>query len=382
MDDPGWSWPAWKFGMKRDELFTKLHDQYNTFPSSIQDPEAFHHDVYEISNTASTTDEFHRFLADRKALRLRELNESLESASLEIIANPKLIGTEQWQYALQLFRTKSLDSLVRYFASYLSGDHPWQHAQDDARTSTTASSISDSLTDSDDSVSTNSSEPFFDDEDHHHFLTHEPLIIHSSISASRLPPSPRSLTICTDSSDIAHHDYAFGTLTPARTLSFSENDSDVMVRSGMLSHRDEEDELSQFDELDTPVTSISDISEVQADGGEPTATHHDKNGYDESITLKPVDSVESETPPPRAKFSSGSDMSTKPTKCTKQTESIHRPSSPLYTQVLHEYVRSRKSRRDDSPGWSVRRTSPEVGRVHKPLPDPVRVRPKGRRRND
>ncbi|ORY55874.1 uncharacterized protein BCR38DRAFT_297361, partial [Pseudomassariella vexata] len=125
MDDPGSSWPAWKFGMKRDELFTKLHDQYNTFPSSIQDPEAFHHDVYEISNTASTTAEFHHLLADRKDQRLRELNNSLESASLEIIANPKLIGTEQWQHALQLFRTKSLDSLVRYFASYLPEDHSW-----------------------------------------------------------------------------------------------------------------------------------------------------------------------------------------------------------------------------------------------------------------
>lgn len=50
MDDSGWTWPAWKFGMKRDDLFTKLHDQYNVVPSSLQDPEAFHHDVYEISN--------------------------------------------------------------------------------------------------------------------------------------------------------------------------------------------------------------------------------------------------------------------------------------------------------------------------------------------
>ncbi len=119
MDDPGEAWPFWKFGLKKDDLFTKLHDRYNTFPSSIQDPEAFHHDVFEISHEADSPEEFYRLLADRKQQRLRELNESLESAALEIIANPSLIGTDQWQHALQLFRTKSWIPLVRYFASYL-----------------------------------------------------------------------------------------------------------------------------------------------------------------------------------------------------------------------------------------------------------------------
>jgi hypothetical protein len=113
--------------MKREDLTTKLHDQYNTFPSTIQDPEAFHHDVFEVAITASTTDEFHDLMAARKQQRLRELNESLEAAAFEIIAHPKLVGTEQWQYALQLFRTRSLDSLVRYFSSYLPepiSEHP------------------------------------------------------------------------------------------------------------------------------------------------------------------------------------------------------------------------------------------------------------------
>jgi len=131
--DPCWSWPHWKFGLKRADLFTKLHDQYNTFPSTIQDPEAFHHDVYEISNAAATSDEFHRLLQDRKQKRLRELNESLESAAFEIIGNPSLIGTDQWQHAVQLFRTKSLDSLVRYFASYLPNDHPWHQVREISR---------------------------------------------------------------------------------------------------------------------------------------------------------------------------------------------------------------------------------------------------------
>ncbi|KAH6873606.1 hypothetical protein B0T10DRAFT_499648, partial [Thelonectria olida] len=116
--------------MKREDLFTKLHGQYNTYPSPIQDPDAFHHDIFEISHKADSAAEFHHLARDRKQQRLRELNDALESASFEIIANPRLISTPQWQHAVQLFRTKSLDSLVRYFASYLPTDHPrYRHVE-------------------------------------------------------------------------------------------------------------------------------------------------------------------------------------------------------------------------------------------------------------
>ncbi|KAH7169640.1 uncharacterized protein B0J16DRAFT_351784 [Fusarium flagelliforme] len=125
MDDPPWAWPAWKFNMKREDLFTKLHDQYNTYQSPIQDPDAFHHDIFEISQEANSPAEFHHLVTHRRQQRLRELNDTLESASFEIIANPLLVGTLQWQHAVQLFRTNSLDSLVAYFASYLPTDHLW-----------------------------------------------------------------------------------------------------------------------------------------------------------------------------------------------------------------------------------------------------------------
>ncbi|KAH8651798.1 hypothetical protein BGZ61DRAFT_468751 [Ilyonectria robusta] len=125
MDDPSWAWPAWKFDMKRGDLFTKLHDQYNTYPSPIQDPDAFHHDISEISHEANSATEFHHLANNRRQQRLRELNDAFESASLEIIANPSLISSPQWQHAVQLFRTHSFDSLIRYFASYLPTDHLW-----------------------------------------------------------------------------------------------------------------------------------------------------------------------------------------------------------------------------------------------------------------
>ncbi|CAK7266632.1 hypothetical protein SEPCBS57363_002188 [Sporothrix epigloea] len=212
MEDPDVAWPAWKFGMKRDALFTTLHDQYNTFQSNIQDPDAFHHDVYEIANEAASTVEFHNLLATRRDQRLRELNESLESASFEIIANPALVGTSQWEHALQLFRTRSLDSLVRYFASYLPSTHPWRT----------------SLDDKDEQIIRvpSPTKPFFEDG----ILTKEPTELPHSLSRvalrNELPPSPRSLTTYSDDmgSPEAHELYCLNTLTPARTLSFSDSD--------------------------------------------------------------------------------------------------------------------------------------------------------------
>ncbi|KAL7620859.1 hypothetical protein AAE478_009857 [Parahypoxylon ruwenzoriense] len=342
MDDPGWTWPAWKFGMKREELFTKLHDQYNTIAFSIQDPEAFHHDVYEISNTASTADEFHRLLADRKQLRLNELNQSLESASVEIIANPSLIGTQQWQYALQLFRTRSLDSLVRYFASYLPDDHPWHRPTDDP-----------------------TYKPFFDDpEDDYPVMTDEPLTIATStasIPSNHLPPSPRSLTMCSDNSLAS---------TPARMSSFSRTETDVMVLSVTLPRDFDDEETSQSDDPDTPTTSISDMSETRSlesqqdddddesveDKGVPTLSRPIGGGKD-------VDA--SETPTPRNEI--GSDT--------------YLGGEALETASLSKYSLLHKSVREGSPGLvRSRRRSPDVSRVQKSSTDPTRVRTKSRRR--
>ncbi|KAH8905687.1 hypothetical protein BR93DRAFT_696196 [Coniochaeta sp. PMI_546] len=253
--DPDLAWPFWKFGLKKDDLFTKLHDQYNTFPSTIQDPEAFHHDVYECSQEAGTTEEFHRLLTTRKEQRLRELNSSLESASLEIIANPSLIGTERWQYALQLFRTKSLDSLVRYFSSYLPDDHPWREAESDAGPSLVGNNDVRSCKNH---PSTSDEPTFFDDSDENAVLTHEPFSMLNSLQ-SHLPPSPRSMTMCSDESrDAPHHTYMLHNLTPARTLSFSESESErFTVPSGL-----EDSEHLHHDESSQPESPISEYSEI------------------------------------------------------------------------------------------------------------------------
>ena len=206
MDDPDTAWPFWKFGLKKSDLVTTLQEQYNTIPSSIQDPEAFHHDVFELSHAASSTAEFHSLMSERKQQRLRELNDTLHSASCEIIANPSLIGTDQWQHAIQLFRTRSLDSLVRYFAAYLPDNHPWYHSNE----SSSSSSIDSDGADID---SLNPSE---------HMDDYEKLgSMPDESYPHAYPLSPRSMTTYSTVLSQQESDPAEFSLGPSRAMSFS-----------------------------------------------------------------------------------------------------------------------------------------------------------------
>jgi len=274
MDEPSWSWPFWKFGMTRDDLTTTLHDQYNTFHSTIQDPEAFHHDVFEVAITASTTDEFHALLASRKQQRLRELDQSLESAAFEIIAHPKLVGTEQWQYALQLFRTRSLDSLVRYFSSYLPDNYPSRRRGHGSHSPlSSASSFADYSSVA--TASTNPSSVAADDHDDAYdpvptsFLsknttdksvfTHEPEDIHTSLVSridTQLPPTPRSETEDSPSSPTDARS-RHSSLRHTSTVSF------VLDKPG-LEQISESIEVQTPEEVQTPGSSEADLSDSRS----------------------------------------------------------------------------------------------------------------------
>lgn len=388
--DPDLAWPFWKFGLKKDDLFTKLHVQYNTFPSSIQDPEAFHHDVYECSQEADTTEEFHRLLTTRKQQRLRELNTSLESASLEIIANPTLIGTERWQYALQLFRTKSLDSLVRYFSSYLPNDHPWHEA---------GSSTGPSCGRSNDVKSKihmpTSDEPtFFDDSDGNAILTHEPFSMADTLQ-SHLPPSPRSMTMCSDESrDGPHHTYILHNLTPARTLSFSESESErFTIPSGL-----DDSEHLHHDESSQPESPISEYSEIfsetaafegLAKDDAAEATHRDAPAAAAACSLPSVE-TESETPTPKPQPHAAPFFDARPSPADSRRGCSFSPSRPHPLAQVHSVpsdehtkpaVSMRLRRRDHSPGRGRRRSPGEPStRIQKSLPGHVGSRHRGRRR--
>lgn len=252
--------------MKRDDLFTTLHDQYNTFTYTLQDPEAFHHDVYEIARDADTAEEFHRFLADRRRQRLEELQESLESLAVEIIANPKLIGTDQWQHALQLFRTKSFDSIVRYFASYLPDDYMDRHGSESIYSSASSYSEADSThtTSTKASSAVDATTPLYLDDDffpNGPVMTVEPCCFDESDHIPLSPP--HSEATLSDESEARSYT---SINSPSRSMSFSGSesgrlDNDYMRHSHM---QDDDDDLSQSDDCDTAVTSVCDSAETRS----------------------------------------------------------------------------------------------------------------------
>lgn len=410
MEDPARAWPAWKFGMKRDDLFTTLHDQYNTFSYTLQDPEAFHHDVYEISRDADTVDEFHRMMADRRQMRLRELNESLETLAVEIIANPKLMATEQWTHALQLFRTKSFDSVVRYFASYIPDDYLDHH---DTDSTSSSSSYSES-----DTISTAAScvddvpSPFADDEffpngsvmtseqpcsiknnaRHEHHLC-EPLSPPPS-EAAQSEPSVSSPPSVADSNDYSAN-------SPSRSMSFSGSESRHLVSSLMQQRYIEEDyeQTLQFDDCGTANTSVCESVEspsasdemdepslTQRKAGEdfgfdedeefPTAQYPDDEfDYLDFAHNPPThDTPASDTPTPRPDVPFASHMVFRSivSKKTPLSSIHHRSSSPK------SFLANRGA---GSPSREVRRSPEESSsKIQKIVQDFTKKRPKSRRR--
>ncbi|POR33168.1 Uncharacterized protein TPAR_06639 [Tolypocladium paradoxum] len=407
MDDPGWAWPAWKFGMKRDDLFTTLHDRYNTFSYTLQDPEAFHHDVYEISRDADTSEQFHRLMADRQQQRLRELSESLETLAVEIIANPKLMGSEQWQHALQMFRTKSYDSIVRYFASYLPGDYLDRH-----ESHSTSSYSSFSEADSIHTVSTEASSaddapsPFLDDDDffpNGPVMTVEPCTFEHDAHRDTNPEGPLSPpqseathSECSASSSDAESPAYSATNPPSRSMSFSGSESGHLGPELMRRRFDchDDDETSQSD-CDTSVTSVCDSAETPSscdgaahvaddktqacqplyfgDDDEFPAAQYPDDEFDLLDTPGASnDTLESDTPTPRQETAATSYMEYKSIAARRLPSPRRRSPSPK-SHLVH--------RRNLAP--EVRRSPEEaMSKIQKPLHDPLRKRPKGKRRVD
>ncbi|KAL6877125.1 hypothetical protein J3F83DRAFT_441244 [Trichoderma novae-zelandiae] len=296
MDDPDISWPAWKFGLKRDDLFTTLHDQYNTFTYTLQDPEAFHHDVYEISHRADTAEEFHRFMAARQRQRLSELHESLESLAVEIIANPKLMGSDQWQHALQLFRTKSFDSIVRYFASYLPDEYLERHGPSSVPSMSSSFSEADSVRTTSTKASSAGDAPYFVDDDDffpHGSITAEPCVI----NAPDMPFSPESEG---SPSELGDSPAFVSTNPPSRSMSFSGRDSERLGSHFIRpSSEHDDDETCQSDDGDTTVTSVSDSAETRSSFDPADVADDDK---EERLPVHIVDGDEEDDDFPTAQF--------------------------------------------------------------------------------
>ncbi|RDA90271.1 hypothetical protein CP533_1488 [Ophiocordyceps camponoti-saundersi (nom. inval.)] len=376
MDDPDWTWPAWKFGLRRDDLFTTLHDRYNTFTFAIQDPQAFHSDVNEISYEADTAEDFYRLLNVRRQQRLCELNESLKELAIEIIANPKLMADEQWQHALQLFRTKSYDSIVRYFASYLPDSH---RDFNDAQSTSSGSAFSEA-----DSIQTLSTKASSSDQIHSSLFLDDDVYAHDSAEPCSYGDDQRSETLSSVSSVDSPNLSA--TNPPSRSMSFSGSESEV--RELMSNHfgrgGDEDDSCDLDDDVSDsglhdlasehhdaaaaalcPLQSFTDIpSQENADNDDDEfpCAQNPEDQFDYLDTAANVESVESDTPTPRqdATFVAA---------CS-------------YLDYKSAVARRRAPQRSPSPKGPCRRVDEAFSKVQKPIPDPLRKKVRGTRRLD
>ncbi|KAL7896206.1 hypothetical protein HDV63DRAFT_385133 [Trichoderma sp. SZMC 28014] len=79
--DLEWYWPFARLALDPNDLFTTLHDRFNTRPFPLLDPIAFHRDVFECADSSDTTDEFYSRLEERKAQRIEEMSKAWREVS-------------------------------------------------------------------------------------------------------------------------------------------------------------------------------------------------------------------------------------------------------------------------------------------------------------
>ncbi|KAI1130118.1 hypothetical protein F5Y10DRAFT_290143 [Nemania abortiva] len=115
-------WPCWKYGMRLDELFTTLHTEFNTWRAPLQTFEAFHHDVWELSNTATTRDELFRALAERRKQREEEMGEAWNNIAERLALGHSVLPKACLAYIIRFFRTRSLDSMLAFLYNLLSDE--------------------------------------------------------------------------------------------------------------------------------------------------------------------------------------------------------------------------------------------------------------------
>ncbi|KAL7916985.1 hypothetical protein ACQKWADRAFT_307924 [Trichoderma austrokoningii] len=136
-----WYWPFDKFSLDPNDLFTTLHDRFNTKPSRLQSPAAFHKDVYECANISDTIDEFYSRLEQRKAQRIEEMSEAWDDIATLLIWSDVLScqscrdpetgeiemkpGTkndsvsQRWSALLDYRQSMSFDTLITFFDGYV-----------------------------------------------------------------------------------------------------------------------------------------------------------------------------------------------------------------------------------------------------------------------
>lgn len=142
LSDKEWQWPFNKFSLHPEDLFTTLHDRFNTHKLPLQDPVAFREDVCESARYSATLDEFYSQLEARKIERIKEMNKGWDNVCALVAATPSVMacqlcydkvthkvktkpGTmndsmpERWLNFVQFSRSPSFDNLVKFFDGFV-----------------------------------------------------------------------------------------------------------------------------------------------------------------------------------------------------------------------------------------------------------------------
>ncbi|GAP93171.1 hypothetical protein SAMD00023353_10900090 [Rosellinia necatrix] len=115
---PELNWPAWKFGLEVEDLANGLHDEYNTLRVPIQCQRAFHLDVNDAATKASTSDEFHRLMSERSMERFREIEQTIDDISMDMIGSPgQFINEDLWYPFICFVRAMSVADMIIFFTS-------------------------------------------------------------------------------------------------------------------------------------------------------------------------------------------------------------------------------------------------------------------------
>ncbi|KAI8249297.1 hypothetical protein K4K58_010812 [Colletotrichum sp. SAR11_239] len=140
-------WPWWKFRLPPDALFTSLHNRFNTRPTAIQDPSAFHRDVVSCADESATAEEFYDNLSARRDQRIREISDAWGETSCLLGGTPALwshcyaagdehdgdagkdCSVHRWRAFVQFCRSMSFDRMVMFFDEYASEERKRQQTE-------------------------------------------------------------------------------------------------------------------------------------------------------------------------------------------------------------------------------------------------------------
>ncbi|KAM4060796.1 hypothetical protein HRG_001673 [Hirsutella rhossiliensis] len=118
---PEYQWPFWNVGCREADLFGELHQRFNEVPNPtfIQDPDAFHADVFELARDSANKDEFIARLQERRDLRLKELDDFRRKIYILLRSGFTSLDDNQVCRLMHMNLFATLDSIVALYASLL-----------------------------------------------------------------------------------------------------------------------------------------------------------------------------------------------------------------------------------------------------------------------